>query len=86
VNVDGAENGEVVAPEQLDGLVTVLELVRFGAARTSDAGLVLVAPLGSSHLTVGVTDLAGRPLHHHQGPADRAAGPECEAAGAKGSP
>jgi hypothetical protein len=47
---------------------------------------VLVAPLGSSHLTVGVTDLAGRPLHHHQGPADPAAGPECEAAGAKGSP
>jgi hypothetical protein len=34
VSVDGAENGEVVAPEQLDGLVTVLELVRFGAART----------------------------------------------------
>jgi hypothetical protein len=52
----------------------------------SDAGLVLVAPLGSSHLTVGVTDLAGRPLHHHQGPADPAAGPECEAAEAKGSP
>lgn len=42
----------------------------------NDAGLVLVAPLGASHLTVGVTDLAGRLLHHHRETADVAAGPE----------
>jgi glucokinase-like ROK family protein len=42
----------------------------------AEAGLVLVAPLGASHLTVGVTDLAGRLLHHHREPADTTAGPE----------
>jgi len=113
-----------VDPELVDGLVSVLELVRSGIARTrpelsrrsglgrsvitarvsqlldsgllvesglgvstggraprelslrEDAGLVLVAPLGASHLTVGVTDLAGRLLHYHREPADVAAGPE----------
>jgi len=37
---------------------------------------VLVAPLGASHLTVAVTDLAGRLLHFHREPADVEAGPE----------
>jgi glucokinase-like ROK family protein len=112
-----------VEPEQVDGLVSVLELVRSGVARTkpelsrrsglgrsiitqrvtqlldsgllvesglavstggrapreltlrADAGLVLVAPLGATHLTVGVTDLAGRLLHYHREPADVALGP-----------
>src|SRR5580704_14774525 len=112
---------EAVDPELVDGLVSVLELVRSGIAKTrpelsrrsglgrsvitarvsqlldsgllvesglgvstggraprelslrEDAGLVLVAPLGASHLTVGVTDLAGRLLHHHREPADVAA-------------
>lgn len=112
-----------VDPELIDGLVSVLELVRSREARTkpelgrrsglgrsvinqrvsqlidsgllvesglaastggraprelslrADAGLVLVAPLGASHLTVGVTDLDGRLLHHHREPADVAAGP-----------
>lgn len=125
---DAAELGgvprEAVVPEQVDGLVSVLELVRSGAARTkpelsrqsglgrsiiaqrvgqlldsgllvesglgastggraprelslhSHAGVVLVAPLGASHLTVGVTDLAGRLLHYHREPADVADGPE----------
>jgi glucokinase-like ROK family protein len=115
---------DAVVPEQVDGLVSVLELVRSGVARTrpelsrrselgrsvitqrvsqlldsgllvesglgpstggraprelslcAEAGLVLVAPLGATHLTVGVTDLAGRLLHHHREPADIAAGPE----------
>lgn len=115
---------EAVDPELVDGLVSVLELVRSGAARTrpelgrrsglgrgvitqrvsqlldsgllmesglgassggraprelslrEDAGLVLVASLGATHLTVGVTDLAGRLLHHHREPADVAAGPD----------
>ena len=115
---------EAVIPEQIDGLVTVLELIRSGTARTrpelsrrsglgrsiiaqrvgqlfdsgllvesglgvstggraprelslrAEAGLVLVAPLGASHLTVGVTDLAGRLLHYHREPADVTAGPE----------
>ena len=115
---------EAVEPEQVDGLVSILELVRSGVARTkpelgrrsglgrsiinqrvgqlldsgllvesglaastggraprelslrADAGLVLVAPLGATHLTVGVTDLAGRLLHHHRELADVAAGPD----------
>jgi predicted NBD/HSP70 family sugar kinase len=115
---------EAVDPELIDGLVSVLELVRSGAASTrpelgrrsglgrsvitqrvsqllevgllvesglgastggrpsrelslrGDAGLVLVAPLGASHLTVAVTDLAGRPLHYHREPAEVEAGPE----------
>jgi glucokinase-like ROK family protein len=120
----GRGAAEIVDPELVDGLVSVLELVRSGAARTrpelsrrsglgrsvitqrvsqlldsgllvesglgastggraprelglrGDAGLVLVAPLGASHLTVGVTDLAGRLLHYHREAADVAVGPE----------
>jgi glucokinase-like ROK family protein len=101
-----------VAPDQLDGLVTVLDLVRSGAARTrpelvrcsglgrtvvtqrlghllasglveegalgpstggraprelrfrADAGVVLVAELGATGITVGLTDLAGELLAH----------------------
>jgi glucokinase-like ROK family protein len=129
VSISGAEEGaplprEAVLPELIDGLVSVLELVRSGVARTrpelsrqsglgrsvitqrvsqlldsgllvesglgtstggraprelsvrDDAGLVLVAPLGASHVTVGVTDLAGHLLHHYREPADVADGPE----------
>ena len=115
---------DAVDPELLDGLVSILELVRSGAASTrpelsqrsglgrsvitqrlsyllasgllvesglgastggraprklslnGEAGVVLVAPVGSSHLTVGVTDLAGRLLEYHREAADVAAGPE----------
>lgn len=115
---------DAVDPEMLDGLVSILELVRSGVASTrpelsrrsglgrsaitqrvsyllasgllvesglgastggraprelslhGDAGLVLVAPLGSTHLTVGVTDLAGRLLEYHREAADVTAGPE----------
>lgn len=115
---------DAVDPEMLGGLVSILELVRSGAASTrpelsrrsglgrsvitqrvsyllasgllverglgastggraprelslhGEAGIVLVAPVGSSHLTVGVTDLAGRLLEYHREPADVAAGPE----------
>jgi glucokinase-like ROK family protein len=115
---------EAVVPEQVDGLVSVLDLVRSGVARTkpelsrrsgfgrsvitqrvnqlldsgllmegglgastggrpsrelslrAEAGLVLVAPLGATHLTVGVTDLAGRLLHYYREPADVIPGPE----------
>lgn len=42
----------------------------------AEAGLVLVAPLGATHLTAGVTDLAGRLLYQHREPADIADGPE----------
>jgi glucokinase-like ROK family protein len=114
---------EAVLPEQIDGLVSVLDLVRSGTARTrpelgrqsgfgrsiinqrvgqlldsglleesglgvstggraprelslrAEAGVVLVAPLGATHLTVGVTDLAGRLLDHHREPADATSGP-----------
>src|SRR3954468_2532040 len=110
--------------DQLDGLVTVLDLVRCGRARSrpelarlsglgrgavtqrvaqlldrgllveselgrstggrpprelavrAEAGLVLVAPLGATHIAVGVTDLTGRLLACVQEPADIAAGPE----------
>jgi glucokinase-like ROK family protein len=45
-------------------------------ALRAESGLVLVAPLGASHLAVGVTDLAGRLLHHYREPGDVASGPE----------
>jgi glucokinase-like ROK family protein len=110
--------------DQLDGLVTVLDLVRSGTARTrpqlerlsglgrnvitqrvaqlmrhglieegslarstggraprelrlrADAGVVLVAPLGATHVAVAATDLAGRVLEEHIEAGDIAAGPE----------
>jgi glucokinase-like ROK family protein len=113
-----------VSTDQLDGLVTVLHLVRSGQARTrpelmrltgmgrgavtqrvaelldsrllveselgrstggrpprelavrAAAGLVLVAPLGATHLAAGVTDLTGRVLDFIEEPGDIAAGPE----------
>lgn len=110
--------------EQVDGLVSVLKLVRSGAARTkpelsrisglgrsvisqrvaqllrsgllaegglgasnggraprelrlsAEAGVVLVAPLGATHLSVGITDLAGNLLYHHSEAAEVADGPD----------
>jgi glucokinase-like ROK family protein len=109
--------------DQLDGLVTVLDLVRCGRARSrpelarlsglgrgavtqrvsqlldsgllveselgrstggrpprelavrAEAGLVLVAPLGATHVAAGVTDLTGRLIDSVQEPIDIAAGP-----------
>ncbi|MGH7750513.1 MAG: ROK family protein, partial [Candidatus Dormibacteria bacterium] len=111
-------------PDQLDGLVTVLDLVRWGEARTrpelgrlsglgrtvitqrvgqliesglveegslgpstggraprqlrfrAEAGAVLVAELGATHISVGITDLAGKLLQHREQPWDIAAGPD----------
>jgi glucokinase-like ROK family protein len=113
-----------VSTDQLDGLVTVLDLVRCGRARSrpelarlsglgrgavtqrvaqlldsgllveselgrstggrpprelalrAEAGLVLVAPLGATHIAAGVTDLAGRLLEFVEEPGDIADGPE----------
>jgi glucokinase-like ROK family protein len=113
-----------VSTDQLDGLVTVLHLVRSGQARTrpelarlsgmgrgavtqrvaelmdsgllaeselgrstggrpprelavrAEAGLILVAPLGATHLAAGVTDLTGRVLDFVAEPGDIAAGPD----------
>jgi len=45
-------------------------------ALRTDAGVVLVAPLGASRLTVGVTDLGGALLASVDEPADVADGPE----------
>ncbi|MBF6953150.1 ROK family protein, partial [Acinetobacter baumannii] len=42
----------------------------------AEAGLVLVAPLGASHIAAGVTDLTGRLLASVVEPADIAAGPD----------
>src|SRR5918912_2655944 len=113
-----------VSTDQLDGLVTVLDLVRLGRARSrpelarisglgrgavtqrvaqlldsgllveselgrstggrpprelavrAEAGLVLVAPLGATHVAAGVTDLAGRLLDFVVEPGSIADGPE----------
>ena len=113
-----------VSTDQLDGLVSVLDLVRCGRARSrpdlvrlsglgrgavtqrvaqlldsgllverelgrstggrpprelalrAEAGLVLVAPLGATHVAAGVTDLAGRLLDFVAGPGSIADGPE----------
>ncbi|SFK40644.1 ROK family protein [Geodermatophilus ruber] len=113
-----------VSTDQLDGLVTVLDLVRGGRARSrpelarasglgrgavtqrvtqlldsglleeselgrstggrpprelavrAQAGLVLVAPLGATHVAAGVTDLTGRLIAHVQEPWSIAAGPD----------
>jgi glucokinase-like ROK family protein len=113
-----------VSTDQLDGLVTVLDLIRCGRARSrpelvrvsgmgrgavtqrvaelldsgllieselgrstggrpprelavrADAGLVLVAPLGATHVAVGVTDLTGRLIDFIEEPAVIAAGPD----------
>jgi glucokinase-like ROK family protein len=120
----GAAMRAPVSTDHLDGLVTVLQLVRSGQARTrpeltrisgmgrgavtqrvgelldsgllveselgrstggrpprelavrAEAGLVLVAPLGATHLAAGVTDLTGRVLDFVEEPGDIAAGPE----------
>jgi glucokinase-like ROK family protein len=120
----GAATRAPVSTDQLDGLVTVLHLVRSGQARTrpelarlsgmgrgavtqrvaellesgllveseigrstggrpprelavrAEAGLVLVAPLGASHFTAGVTDLTGRVIEYVEEPGDIAAGPD----------
>jgi glucokinase-like ROK family protein len=120
----GAATRAPVSTDQLDGLVTVLHLVRSGQARTrpelarlsgmgrgavtqrvaellesgllveseigrstggrpprelavrAEAGLVLVAPLGATHFTAGVTDLTGRVLDYVEEPGDIAAGPD----------
>ncbi|GAA2031931.1 ROK family protein [Pseudokineococcus marinus] len=45
-------------------------------ALRADAGLVLVAPLGASHLTAGVTDLEGRVLAVVEEPGDVSDGPD----------
>ena len=42
----------------------------------ADAGHVLVADLGATSISVGLTDLAGRILGHYTEPADIASGPE----------
>jgi glucokinase-like ROK family protein len=42
----------------------------------ADAGHVLVADLGATSISVGLTDLAGRILGHYSEPADIATGPE----------
>ncbi|HEV7727973.1 MAG TPA: ROK family protein [Modestobacter sp.] len=42
----------------------------------AQAGLVLVAPLGASHIAAGITDLTGRLLASVVEPADIAAGPD----------
>jgi glucokinase-like ROK family protein len=42
----------------------------------ADAGHVLVADLGATSISVGLTDLAGRILGHYSEPADIASGPE----------
>jgi glucokinase-like ROK family protein len=42
----------------------------------SEAGAVLVAELGATSMSVGLTDLAGRLLYHSERPWDIAAGPE----------
>jgi glucokinase-like ROK family protein len=113
-----------VSTDQLDGLVTVLDLVRLGRARSrpelarmsglgrgavtqrvtelidrgllveselgrstggrpprelavrAEAGLVLVAPLGATHIAVGVADLTGRLLNYLEEPWDIARGPD----------
>lgn len=113
-----------VSTDQLDGLVTVLDLVRCGRARSrpelarlsglgrgavtqrvtqlldsgllveselgrstggrpprelavrAEAGVVLVAPLGATHVAAGVTDLTGRVLASVEEPGSIAAGPE----------
>ena len=113
-----------VSTDQLDGLVSVLDLVRCGQARSrpelarlsglgrgavaqrvaqlldsgllverelgrstggrpprelalrAEAGLVLVAPLGATHVAVGVTDLSGRLLDFVEEPGAIADGPE----------
>lgn len=113
-----------IAVDQLDTLVIVLDLVRFGAARTrpelarrsglgrtvvtqrlaqligsglveegrlgastggraprelrfrADAAVVLVAELGATSLSVGLTDLAGRLVAQHEESWDIAAGPD----------
>jgi glucokinase-like ROK family protein len=113
-----------IAPDQLDGLVTLLDLIRSGEARTrpelarradlgrtvvtqrlgqllasglvaegplgpstggraprqlrfrADAGVVLVAELGATSITAGVTDLAGELLGHRSRTWDIAAGPD----------
>jgi glucokinase-like ROK family protein len=113
-----------VSTDQLDGLVTVLDLVRSRQARTrpeltrisgmgrgavtqrvaellesgllvesdlgrstggrpprelavrAEAGLVLVAPLGATHVAAGVTDLTGRLLDFVEEPGDIARGPD----------
>jgi glucokinase-like ROK family protein len=120
----GAATRAPVSTDQLDGLVTILHLVRSGQARTrpelarlsgmgrgavtqrvaellesgllveseigrstggrpprelavrAEAGLVLVAPLGATHFTAGVTDLTGRVLEYIEEPGDIAAGPD----------
>src|SRR3954471_4471921 len=119
----GAATRAPVSTDQLDGLVTVLHLVRSGQARTrpelarlsgmgrgavtqrvaellesgllveseigrstggrpprelavrAEAGLVLVAPLGASHVAAGVPDLPGRLIDWVEEPIDIAAGP-----------
>jgi glucokinase-like ROK family protein len=113
-----------IAVDQLDTLVTVLDLVRFGAACTrpelarrsglgrtvvtqrlaqlissglveegplaastggraprelrfrADAAVVLVAELGATSISVGLTDLAGRLVAQHEEAWDIAAGPD----------
>ncbi|WP_300009221.1 ROK family protein [Pseudonocardia sp.] len=118
------DRGASLPPEQLDALVTVLDMVRSGEACTrpelgrrsglgrtvvtqrvghlidsglveegslgpstggraprqlrfrAEAGAVLVAELGATSIGVGITDLAGRLLHHSERPWDIAAGPE----------
>ncbi len=113
-----------IAPDQLDGLVTVLDLVRSGAARTrpelarrsglgrtvvtqrlghliagglveegalapstggraprelrfrAEAGVVLVAEMGATSITAGVSDLAGELLDHRRVDWDIARGPD----------
>jgi glucokinase-like ROK family protein len=113
-----------VSTDQLDGLVTVLDLVRCGRARSrpelvrtsglgrgavtqrvaellesgllveselgrstggrpprelavrAEAGLVVVAPLGATHVAVGVTDLTGRLIDFIEEPAAIATGPD----------
>lgn len=113
-----------VSTDQLDGLVTVLDLIRSGRARSrpelarvsglgrgavtqrvaqlldsgllveselgrstggrpprelavrAQAGLVLVAPLGATHVAAGITDLTGQVLASVEEPGSIAAGPE----------
>lgn len=123
-NTVGVAMRAPVSTDQLDGLVTVLDLVRCGRARSrpelvrlsglgrgavtqrvaqlldsgllvesdlgrstggrpprelavrAEAGLVLVAPLGATHVAAGVTDLTGRLLDFIEEPGAIADGPD----------
>jgi glucokinase-like ROK family protein len=86
VRISGLGRGAVTqrVAQLLDtGLLVESELGRSTGGRPprelavrAEAGLVLVAPLGATHVTAGVTDLTGRLLASVEEPGNIAAGPE----------